>query len=220
MSIKPAIEAISGRDFVTREKLNDFERVMSIFASIPILGIITKFVKYSSKFAKFSNRPKKMIEIMDNIYNDKDEINLGKHINESLRGMQDTISETIDFLRYDDNLIAIIIRLVFGIVCILILPIIPLIEKFYNFLYIIIWKKAYEEDDKPLDNKQQKEKSPDKMEEEVNNEFDKIMKKLSSRGYNVRFIENILFPCFQIIFYYNLDKNIRRSRIKNSRIGK
>ena len=130
VSIKPAIEAMIGRDFVTREKLNDFERVMSIIASIPILGTITKIVKYSSKFAKFSNRPKKMIEIIDNIYNDKDEINLGKHINESLRGMQDTISETIDFLRYDDNLIAITIRIVFGIVCILSLPIIPLIEKF------------------------------------------------------------------------------------------
>ena len=57
-----------------------------------------------------------------------------------------------------------------------------------------------------MDSKQQKEKSSDKIEEEVNNEFDKIMKKLSSRGYNVRFIENILFPCFQIIFYNNLDK--------------
>ena len=57
-----------------------------------------------------------------------------------------------------------------------------------------------------MDNKEQKEKSSDINEEEANNEFDKIKKKLSSRGYNVRFIENILFPCFQIIFYYNLDK--------------
>ncbi len=42
ISIKPSIEAMIRRDFVTREKLNDFERVMSFIASILILGTITK----------------------------------------------------------------------------------------------------------------------------------------------------------------------------------
>ena len=118
-SIKPSIEAMIGRDFVTREKLNDFERVMSFIASIPILGTITKIAIYSSKFAKVSNRSNKIIKIINNIFNDKYEINLGKHINESLRGMQDSISEAVDFLRYDDNLIAITIIIIMGIVCIL-----------------------------------------------------------------------------------------------------
>ena len=206
ISIKPAIEAMIGRDFVTREKLNDFERVMSIIASIPILGTITKIVKYSSKFAKFSNRSNKVIEIINNIFNDKYEIDLGKHINESLRGMQDSISETVDFLRYDDNLIAITIRIIMGTVCILLLPIIPLIVKFCCFLYGLIEKKTEEENDKQVDNKKEEEKSFDIKEEEVNDELDKIMKKLYSRGYNVRFIENIIFPYLQIFFYCNLDK--------------
>ncbi len=52
-------------------------------------------------------------------------------------------------------------------------------------MYGIVWKKVIEEDDNTVDDKEQKEKSSFKMEEEVYNEFDKIMKKLSSREYNV-----------------------------------
>ena len=67
-SIKPAIEAIIGRDFVTKEKLDDFEKIMSIFAAVPILGTITKIVKYSAKFSKFYKSPEKIKEIINNIF--------------------------------------------------------------------------------------------------------------------------------------------------------
>ena len=81
--------------------------------------------------------------------------------------MQDSISEAVDFLRYDDDLIAITILIIMGIVCILFLPIIPLIAKFCLFMYGLIKKKIEEENDKPVDNKTEKEKSTTIKEEEA-----------------------------------------------------
>ena len=196
-SIKPAIEAIIGRDFVTKEKLNDFEKIMSIFAAVPILGTITKIVKYSAKFSKFYKSPEKIKEIINNILNAKDEIDLGKHLNESLRGIQDSISEIIDFVRYDDNLIAIIIRITLGIIYLILLIFMPLIIKVGFYIYSFFIKESKE--NQGNNNKSNKE--------DMNfDKFDEVMKKISSRGYNIRLIENILFIYLQLFFYYYLDK--------------
>ena len=215
-SIKPAIEAIIGRDFVTKEKLNNFEKIMSIFASIPAIGTINKIVKLSSKFVKFYRRPEKIMEIIINIYEGKDEIDLGKHLNESLRGMQDSISEFVDFIRYDDNLIAIIIRIILGFIYIILLPIIFLIIKICLYIYGLFLKKPKKRDDKEKDEgKENNNNDKSNKKEDINfNEFDEIMKKISSRGYNVRLMENLFFIYSQLFFYFLVNELDKKSKEK------
>lgn len=211
-NIKPIIELVNGRDFVTREKLDNFGKILCIFGAIPNMGITSKLVKDLSKLLKSFYRIEKVLDIINNIFNDKDEINAGKHLNESIRGMQDSISETIDFIRYDNSIIAFTIRIIFGIICMVIAPIISLILKACFYIIEYVLRKAEKEKENTLDKKEEKESSNKKDEKDkssnkkVDKTYDETMGKLSSRGYNIRFLGDICFIIFQVIYYFNLTK--------------
>ena len=73
----------------------------------------------------------------------------------------------------------------------------PLIIKVGFYIYSFFIKESKE--NQGNNNKSNKE--------DMNfDKFDEVMKKISSRGYNIRLIENILFIYLQLFFYYYLDK--------------
>ena len=198
-SIKSAIEIIIGRDFLTQEKFNFKERLICFIGAIPLIGNNIKIIKGASKFAKAFIHCTKVAEKIDDIYTTSVINDIYEVVITSFRGIENSISEMVDFIKYDISLVATLIRTTFGIICIIIVPIISLINNFakaFYYGYWVILGKTKEEMDKSLG----------EIGDNFYNKYDEFINKLDSKGFNGRFIKDIGFVFIQFIDYYNITK--------------
>ena len=199
---KSLFEAFSGKDFITRQKLNYFERGMCIIGAIPFAGNVVKLFKRCKPLVRGFNRVKRISKEISK-YND-DKISpaklgwsIGTKIGEAIGGFQDTICEIADFVRYDNNLGALAIRIIDGAACGVTAPVINLAQNtaktaLYGAGKII--GRSSDEIDQSLD----------KMKDNFSTQYDGIINKLSEVGYNGRFWHDIATPFAHVIAYYNM----------------
>lgn len=131
-NFKCAIEAITGRNMLTWEKLTSKERAMCVVGIIPEVGpAIAKTIKQTSRLAKFGVRAIKIGSKIagggDIYYSGKEGKKLIERTYDAFRSFQLSISEARDFIRYDDGLGATAIRTVFGAGCTALAPIAALV---------------------------------------------------------------------------------------------
>lgn len=123
-------EAITGVEMITRDPLNPFERVMSAVGAIPFAGAFAKgFAKTAITVERISLVSKRAAQIDTtftvcnsgyNIYKTYKEIK--KKVLIALREAEDDFCDAIDYVIYDDGLIATSARSVGDIGCTLISP--------------------------------------------------------------------------------------------------
>ena len=201
-NFKCAVEAITGRSFLTWEKLDPDERALCVLGIIPEIGpAIAKTIKQTSKLAKFGVKTikvgSKIAKGADTYFTIDEGIDLIKETGNVFRAFQLSISEARDFIRYDDGLGATALRTVFGAGCTALAPIAALVVdstklSYYGAGYAL--GKTREEMDQSLE----------KMGDAFSTQYDNMIDKLASWGPSGRLLDDIGGSLSVIINYYNL----------------
>ena len=123
-SFKSGVELLTGRNFITQEKLSGKERLLCAVGIIPYFGKAAQKIamaKNSAKIAKGIYCGTKIVNIANKGINFNNGKKLYKEFRESIpttiRGMEDSLCEIADFIRYDDGLVAASIRTLDAIAC-------------------------------------------------------------------------------------------------------
>ena len=203
-NIKSGLEAFSGYDTVTFEKMDDIERAMCFVGIIPVFGnIAKKFVK-SARAIKRISKVSTTAKVAD-VVNDISNVNkLRKKIKENIkkegslvRLAEKNISDTFDFVRYDDGITASSFRAFGTVICAIVSPIVNVPKNMVKHVYYganSLLGKSEEEIEKSWDN----------MSQAYEKAKDKAMDKMMEAGMNVRFISDIVSPFKTVIDYYNI----------------
>ena len=201
-NFKCAVEAITGRNFLTWEKLDSKDRALCVLGIIPEIGpAIAKTIKQTSKLAKFGVKTiklgSKIAKGADIGFSVGEGIGLVKKTGNAFRAFQLSISEARDFIRYDDGLGATALRTVFGAGCTALAPIAALVVdsaklSYYGAGYAL--GKTREEMDQSLE----------KMGDAFSTQYDNMIDKLASWGPSGRLLDDIGGSLSVIINYYNL----------------
>ena len=203
-NIKCGLEALSGYNSVTFEKLDDFDRAMCFVGMIPYVGNIVK------KFAK-TGKAMKRIKFVSEVAGGVDVLNDLKGINENyedlkkaikkegslIRLAERNISETFDFFRYDDGVTASSFRTFGTVICAIVSPIVNVPKNMCKQVYYGANHLLGKSDE-------QIEKSLDKLSQSYEKAKDKLIDKMIEKGMNVRFINDIVSPFKTVIDYYNI----------------
>ena len=201
-NFKCAVEAITGRNFLTWEKLDSKDRALCVLGIIPEIGpAIAKTIKQTSKLAKFGVKTiklgSKIAKGADIGFSVGEGYGLVKKTGNAFRAFQLSISEARDFIRYDDGLGATALRTVFGAGCTALAPIAALVVdsaklSYYGAGYAL--GKTREEMDQSLE----------KMGDAFSTQYDNMIDKLASWGPSGRLLDDIGGSLSVIINYYNL----------------
>ena len=203
-NIKSGLEAFSGYDTVTFEKMGDFERAMCLVGIIPVFGnFAKKFVKSAraikrinrvSLGAKIADYTNTTIEVIKKREDLKEQI---KKEGSLVRLAEKNISDSIDYMRYDEGIIASSFRAVGTVSCAIISPIVNVPKNMAKQIYYgvnSLLGKSEEEIEKSLDD----------MSQSYEKAKDKLIDKMIETGLNVRFINDIVSPFKTVIDYYNI----------------
>ena len=203
-NIKCGLEALSGYNSVTFEKLDDFDRAMCFVGMIPYVGNIVK------KFAK-TGKAMKRIKFVSGVAIGADALNDLKGINENYEDLKEAIkkegslirlaerniSETFDFFRYDDGVTASSFRTFGTVICAIVSPIVNVPKNMCKQVY-------YGSNHLQGKSDEQIEKNLDKLSQSYEKAKDKLIDKMIEKGMNVRFINDIVSPFKTVIDYYNI----------------
>ena len=203
-NIKCGLEALSGYNSVTFEKLDDFDRAMCFVGMIPYVGNIVK------KFAK-TGKAMKRIKFVSKVAGGADALNDLKGIQENyedlieaikkegslIRLAERNISETFDFFRYDDGVTASSFRTFGTVICAIVSPIVNVPKNMCKQVYYGA-NHLLGKSDKQI------EKNLDKLSQSYEKAKDKLIDKMIEKGMNVRFINDIVSPFKTVIDYYNI----------------
>ena len=211
-TFKNAVEALSGYNMVTFEKLNDYERTMCFVGLIPGLGAITKKVVKSIKALNRVNNVVKIANTGGAISGGVSAFTLGyksgtkiydwmvneaKNTLNTVRLAENNFSDGMDYLRYDNGFIATSVRAVSTVVCGFASAAINIPKNVFKQGFYIgskILGKSEEETEKSLDD----------LSQMVGKLKDKAMDKIIDVGLNARFINDIVSPFKTVIDYYNI----------------
>ena len=211
-NIKSGLEGLSGYNSVTFEKLDDIDRVMCFVGLIPVFGKIAgnvakKLIK-SAKGVKRVTAAIRGVSVGAKVLDIKNDYEGAKELKNKLKEQikkegsllrlaEKNISETFDFIRYDDGTTASSLRVFGTVICAIVSPIVNLPKNMAKQVYYgvnSLLGKSDEEIEKSLDNmKQSYEKAKDKL-----------IDKMIDTGLNVRFINDIVSPFKTVFDYYNI----------------
>ena len=189
---------------MTFEKLDPFDRTMCFVGLIPVFGnFVKKFAKtaIAVKRIKFVSDVAEGAGVADGILGiDKTNKKLKEAIKKEgslIRLAERNISDTFDFVRYDDGVTASSFRIIGTVICAVISPIINVPKNVCKQIYYgtnSLLGKSEEEIEKSLDD----------MSQAYEKAKDKLIDKMIDTGMNVRFIHDIVSPFKAVIDYYNI----------------
>ena len=205
---KSIFEGISGYNSVTFEKLDDTDRVMCFVGLIPYIGkiaggVVGKLIK-SAKALKRVTAVIRGVSVGAKVLDIRNDFEGAREIKEKIkkeggliRLAEKNISDTFDFVRYDDGTTASSVRAIGTVACAIVSPIVNVPKNLAKQIYYgvnSLLGKSEEEIEKSLDDiSQHYEKAKDKL-----------IDKMIDTGLNVRFINDIVSPFKTVIDYYNI----------------
>ena len=203
-SFKSGVELLTGRNFITQEKLSGKERLLCAVGIIPYFGKAAQKIamaKNSAKIAKGIYCGTKIVNIANKGININNGKKLYKEFRESIpttiRGMEDSLCEIADFIRYDDGLVATSIRTLDAIACSFAAPFIYGVKSIAAICY---YGSGY-----GLGRtKEEMDKSLEKMGDTFSTKYDKAIDYLAQGGFNARFLGDVGAAFGQVINYYNI----------------
>ena len=203
-SFKSGVELLTGRNFITQEKLSGKERLLCAVGIIPYFGKAAQKIamaKNSAKIAKGIYCGTKIVNIANKGININNGKKLYKEFRESIpttiRGMEDSLCEIADFIRYDDGLVATSIRTLDAVACSFAAPFIYGVKCIAAICY---YGSGY-----GLGRtKEEMDKSLEKMGDTFSTKYDKAIDYLAQGGFNARFLGDVGAAFGQVINYYNI----------------
>lgn len=202
-TFKSAVELITGRDFISQEKLYKKERLLCLIGLIPVVGKAAQKIataKNCTKLAKgifHANRIVKAVNLGNNIKKGGElENEFALTVPYTIRGWEDSLCDVADFIKYDKGLIATSLRIADAVVCSFTVPFVYAVKSAISICYYgsgYGMGRTKEEMDKQLKN----------MGDEFSTKYDKALKYLANGGYNARFLGDVGSAFGKVINYYN-----------------
>ena len=120
---KSLIELVIGKDMITHEPLGIKGTIFSLIGAIPVIGPLLKFknikryTKLSKGIMKTLRVAKKPNEYITNYQKGKLAGKIIIGVGCALKSAQQSISEVVDYIRYDDGLVSAAIRTIDKAAC-------------------------------------------------------------------------------------------------------
>ena len=202
-TFKSAVELITGRDFISQEKLSKKERLLCIVGLIPVVGKAAQKIavaKNCTKLAKgifHANRIVKAVNIGNNIKKEGElEIEFALTVPYTIRGWEDSLCDAADFIKYDNGLVATSLRIAGAVVCSFTAPFVYAVKSVAAISY---YSSGYAMGR----TKEEMDKYMKKMGDEFSSKYDKALEYLANGGYNARFLGDVGAAFGTVINYYN-----------------
>lgn len=182
-------EAITGVEMITREPLNPFERVMSAVGAIPFAGAFAKGFARTAITAERISLVSKRVAQFDTVYTSASSgigiyntyCEIKKKIVIAFREAENDFCDAIDYVNYDDGLIATSARSVGDIGCTLISPAVEAVKTVAKI-------PAYGVGTVMGKNKDQMDDYAQRVNDAIDGVINKFMDNIEKNNFNVVFI--------------------------------
>lgn len=200
---KSIAELIRGKDLITQEPLGIKGTIFSIVGAIPVIGpfLKVKTIKRCTKLAKGIIKTLRVVKKPNEYITNYQKGELGFKIilgvGCALKSAQQSISEVVDYIRYDNGLLAAAIRTIDKAACTVAAPVINFAQNTAKTAYYGTGRLLGKSDN-------EMQQSLDKIDDAFSTGYDQIIDKLSTINYSGRLFSDIGLAFSHVIAYANI----------------